>query len=86
MILHGREAEQQVIDDLLATPHPAQPVALVRPKVFWEYADPNLEARSAGQKLLMRLGPANQAVVERKLRELRALVATRAAAPAPTHP
>jgi len=64
------------IDDLLATPHPTAPLALVRPKVFWEFADPDLEARSAGQKLLLRMGADNAAVVERKLRELRALVAT----------
>jgi hypothetical protein len=75
----------EVIDNLLAAPHPAQPLALVRPKVFWEYADSSLEARSAGQKLLMRLGSGNQTVVERKLRELRALVAPRAAAPARPH-
>jgi hypothetical protein len=65
-----------VIDHLLATPRPAAPLALVRPKVFWEFADPELEARSAGQKLLLRIGADNAAVVERKLRELRALVAT----------
>jgi len=64
------------IDNLLATPKPTGPIALVRPKVFWEYADPDLEARSAGQKLMLRIGPDNAAVVERKLRELRALVAT----------
>jgi hypothetical protein len=64
-----------VIDHLLATPRPTGPLALVRPKVFWEYADPELEARSAGQKLLLRIGADNAAVVERKLRELRALVA-----------
>jgi len=65
-----------VIDELLATPHPAAPIALVRPKVFWEFADPELEARSAGQKLLMRIGSENAGVVTGKLRELRALVAT----------
>ena len=64
-----------VIDHLLATPQPAAPLALVRPKVFWEYADPELEARSAGQKLLLRLGADNGAVVRARLRELRALVA-----------
>jgi len=58
----------------------------VRPKVFWEFADPALEARSAGQKLMLRLGSANQAAVEQKLRELRALVAARSAAPARTRP
>jgi hypothetical protein len=69
-----------VIDHLLATPQPATPLALLRPKVFWEFADPELEARSAGQKLLLRMGADNAAVVERKLRELRALVATGPAA------
>jgi hypothetical protein len=75
-----------VIDHLLATPRPPRPLALVRPKVFWEFADPDLEARSAGQKLLLRLGTDNQAVVERKLRELRALVATRTGAAARANP
>jgi hypothetical protein len=65
-----------VIDDLLATPQPPAPLALVRPKVFWEYADPELEARSAGQKLLLRMGRENGAVVRARLRELRALIVT----------
>jgi hypothetical protein len=65
----------EVIDHLLETPHPSGPVALVRPKVFWEFADPQLEARSAGQKLMLRIGSTNAAVVAGKLRELRALVA-----------
>ncbi len=65
-----------VIDHLLATPHISEPLALARPKVFWEFADPELEARSSGQKLLLRMGSDNAAVVERKLRELRALVAS----------
>ncbi len=54
----------------------------MRPKVFWEYADPELEARSAGQKLLLRMGNENAAIVRAKLRELRALVVT-APGPAP---
>ncbi len=72
-----------VIDHLLQTPRVPRPLALVRPKVFWEFADPNLEARSAGQKLMLRLGAENQAIVERKLRELRALLTARSAVPAP---
>jgi hypothetical protein len=70
------------IDDLLATPQPTAPLSLVRPKVFWEFADPELEARSAGQKLLLRLGGENAAVVRAKLRELRALVTAPGTAPA----
>jgi hypothetical protein len=63
-----------VIDHLLATPQPAGPLALVRPKVFWEFADPELEARSAGQKLLLRLGADNGARVRARLGEFRALI------------
>ncbi|HME38324.1 MAG TPA: DUF3014 domain-containing protein [Steroidobacteraceae bacterium] len=64
----------QVIDVLLATPQPAAPIALVRPNVMYTYADPALEARPAGQKLLIRMGPDNAAAVKAKLMELRAAV------------
>lgn len=63
-----------VIDDLLAAPQLAEPPALVQPRVYYEYADPSLEARSSGQKLLVRMGPDHAMVVKRKLRELRAAV------------
>ena len=39
-------------------------------------ASGKLEARSAGQKLLLRMGPANAKVVKDKLAALRALIAT----------
>jgi len=64
----------QVIDHLLAAPQPAQPIALVRPNVMFTYADPGLESRSAGQKLLIRMGPDNAAVIKAKLSELRAAI------------
>jgi hypothetical protein len=63
-----------VIDLLLATPEPPQPVVLVRPHVLYEYADPELEALSAGQKVLIRVGPENAARLKAQLRELRALL------------
>ena len=62
----------EVIDHLLQTPEVAAPIPLVQPKVFWEYADPTLENRSAGQKLLIRMGPQNERIIKAKLRELRA--------------
>jgi hypothetical protein len=62
----------QVIDNLLETPEVKAPIKLVQPKVFYEYADPSLESRSAGQKLLLRMGPANAEIIKGKLRELRA--------------
>jgi len=70
----------QVIDVMLATPQLAGPIALVRPNVMYTYADPALESRPAGQKLLIRMGPDNAAVIKAKLAELRAVVT---AAPPP---
>ena len=70
----GAVTAQQVIDNLLATPQPQQPVDLVRPNVMYMYADPGLESRSAGQKLLMRMGPDNAAAIKAKLTELRAAI------------
>lgn len=61
----------EVIDDLLAAPDLRDPVALTQPNVLYEFADPTLESRSAGQKLLMRMGSANAAAVKEKLRALR---------------
>jgi hypothetical protein len=63
------------IDDALAAPDVRGPVALVRPNVMYQYADPKIESLSAGQKLMVRLGPDNEAIVKAKLRELRAAVA-----------
>lgn len=59
------------IDNLLATPEAQGPLVLTQPAVFYQYADPQLEALSAGQKLLLRMGPDNAAVVRKKLAELR---------------
>lgn len=64
----------QVIDLLLATPQVDEPIELVRPNVMYVYADPALEARPAGQKLLIRMGRDNEAAVKAKLTELRALI------------
>jgi Protein of unknown function (DUF3014) len=72
----------EVIDHLLAAPEPQGPIELVQPKVFYQYADPRLEDLSAGQKLMIRMGPANERALKAKLRELRAeLVQSAAAAP-----
>ncbi len=64
----------EVIDHLLETPEISGPVELVRPHVLYEYADPAIEALSSGQKLLIRMGPANAARVKNALTELRARI------------
>jgi len=56
----------------LQTPEVPAPIAVLQPKVFWAYADPNLENRPAGQKLLIRMGPQNARIIKTKLREFRA--------------
>jgi hypothetical protein len=66
----------EVIDHLLKTPAVRGPVALKQGRVFYEFADPDLESRSAGQKLLLRMGSENAEVVKNKLRELRTVITT----------
>lgn len=61
----------EAIDDLLAAPELSGPVALVQPKVLYQFADADLEGRSAGQKIMMRMGPDNARRVKAKLREIR---------------
>lgn len=74
---HFNDRLVQVIDHLLETPELEGPVALVRPKVFYLYADPGLESRSAGQKILMRTGAENTRRVKAKLKEIRGEIAGR---------
>lgn len=69
----------EVIDHLLATPDVAGPVKVVAPHVLYEFADPELEALSAGQKLMIRIGHDNSARVKARLREIRREVLAQAA-------
>jgi hypothetical protein len=66
-----------VIDDMLRAPDVQGSIELTQPKVFYEYADPKLESLSAGQKLLLRMGPANEAIMKAKLREFRKAIVNR---------
>ncbi|MBT2117969.1 DUF3014 domain-containing protein [Dyella sp. LX-66] len=63
------------IDDMLAAPGSTAPIALVRGDTYYRFADPSLQGLSAGQKLLLRMGPENAAKVKAKLREIRAALA-----------
>ena len=65
----------EVIDHLLATPVPGTTPQLVRPHVLFEYADPELEALSGGQKLLLRMGADNATRTKQALEQLRARIA-----------
>jgi len=59
------------IDNMLAAPDLKNPVRLVQPHVLYNFADPDLEARSGGQKILMRMGSDNEARVKARLRGIR---------------
>lgn len=61
----------EAIDDLLSTPDVEGPVRLVQPNVMYEFADPQLEALSAGEKVMLRIGSDNAGRVKTKLREIR---------------
>jgi hypothetical protein len=80
----------EVIDHLLATPEiPAaimvKRVALTAPTAntgtpspvggLYQYQDPTLEARSAGQKIMLRVGPANARKLKAKLVDIRQQIA-----------
>lgn len=65
----------ETIDNLLETPDVQGDIALVRPNVMYLYADPMLENLSAGQKVLVRMGPQNEGIVKGKLKELRDAIA-----------
>lgn len=57
----------QVVEHLLMTPDVTEPIRLIRPKVFYQFADPELEKLSAGQKILLRMGPDNRRRVKAQL-------------------
>ncbi|WP_081267065.1 DUF3014 domain-containing protein, partial [Variovorax paradoxus] len=76
-----------VIDNLLQAPEPKGPVQVrlvevkgdvpsQRPWVRYEYVDQALEKASAGQKIMVRMGPENERKMKASLRALRQQIAT----------
>ena len=72
---HFNDRLVDAIDSLLATPDHKGQLAVVQPKIFYEFADRELEQLPAGQKLLLRMGRENAAQMKAKLREVRRLIA-----------
>lgn len=62
------------IDDLLAAPDLHDPIAVTRVGAHYHFVDPQLQALSNGQKLMLRMGPANEAQFKAKLRMIRELL------------
>ncbi len=61
----------EAVDNLLETPDVKQRIKLIRPNVLYQFDDPSLEALSAGQKIILRMGPENAVRIKAKLREIR---------------
>ena len=75
-----------VLDHLLQAPEPQGPLRVkltpvntevtnLRPWVRYEYVDPALESLSSGQKIMVRMGPANELRAKALIRDLRKRVA-----------
>lgn len=75
----------QVLDLLIATPVHDEPLVVtlvevkgpvpsLRPWVRYEFADPALASLSAGQRMLLRMGPDHQRRLQAKMRDIRARV------------
>jgi hypothetical protein len=59
------------LDKLASTPTAPDPIAVREGKgATWAFVDPALEALDPAQKHLLRMGPANQARVQAKLKEI----------------
>lgn len=82
---HFNDRLVEVIDLLLATPEIEAPLKVVlptisgpvlpdRPWVLYEFDAPELKALTAGQKILLRMGPVNERRLKAKLAEIRSLV------------
>ncbi len=61
----------EAIDDMLATPVAPARIKLIRPNVLFQFANADLEALSAGQKIMIRMGPENAIRIRARLQALR---------------
>ena len=64
----------EVIDHLLQTPEVDKQIKLVRPKVFYQFLDDELENLSSGQKILIRIGPENGSQMKARLKAIKQLL------------
>lgn len=79
---HFNDRLVEAVEIALATPAVAPPLRVVQPKVYYEYVDRGLETLPSAQKLMLRMGPENAAIVKARLIEIHALLTRHAAGPA----
>jgi hypothetical protein len=64
-------AVREAIEQVLATPDLEGDIELVQPKVYYQFADPNLESLKPLQKQLLRMGPQNLARIKGYLMQVK---------------
>ena len=69
-----RSAVLAATTEILATPIAPQSTELMKRESNWVYMDPELEALSSLQKQVLRMGPENSEIIQKKARELRGAV------------
>jgi len=74
---HFNDRLVDTIDDLLATPDVAPPIAVAQPKVLYRFSDPALDKRSAGQKIMLRMGADNMVRAKQLLTAIRSELLSR---------
>lgn len=67
----------RAIDNLIAAPGAGGEMILVRPKVYYEFADPALEKLPATHKLMLRMGSNNEQSIKGSLKNIRAKILQR---------
>jgi len=76
----------EVIDQLLATPEPNAPLGVhlptingpvrpQRPWVLYEFDDPALQSLTAGQRIMLRMGPVNERRMKMRIADFRRFIA-----------
>ncbi len=64
-------AIREGIEQVLATPDLEGDIEVVQPKVYYQFADPNLESLKPLQKQLLRMGPQNLARIKSYLTQVK---------------
>ncbi len=60
---------KKAASEIIAAPVIEGQIALVRPSLFYKFADPNLEALNPVQKQMLRMGAENTRIIQNKCRE-----------------
>ena len=64
----------KAINNIKKVPVIHDPIILVRPKIYYKFADPELESMSTLNKQFLRMGPVNTLLIQDKLNEIASLI------------